>query len=292
MGRTPAVGRIGSAPAGLAALAAASGAALCGERGQHLPGGAEDGEVPVAGVELKLCAWYRRGEQPGVLGRDRGVGIAVVDRCRPSGAMSMRLCTRPPSRAAHAAANGPPAEMPSSAAGPATAASRTSAASSAQSASRRRGRGSVRPVPGRSGATSRNPSSRAAGPNSRADSRASARPWQKEPHAAPRPGNLHRDHAAVAPAHLHPPMVSRPGRAAANLPARPRTASGRGSMRTQPALPQSSRRRATPGQQSRNVTYIAGPLRTWRQSLPITSYGGLGLAQRRSGLRIRPWVCD
>jgi hypothetical protein len=36
----------------------------------------------VAVVELKLCARYRRGEQPGVLGRDRGVGIAVVDRCR------------------------------------------------------------------------------------------------------------------------------------------------------------------------------------------------------------------
>jgi hypothetical protein len=33
-------------------------------------------------VELELCAGYRRGEQPGVLGRDRGVGIAVVDRCR------------------------------------------------------------------------------------------------------------------------------------------------------------------------------------------------------------------
>ena len=36
----------------------------------------------MAGVELKLCAWYRRGEQPGVLGRDRRVGIAVVDQCR------------------------------------------------------------------------------------------------------------------------------------------------------------------------------------------------------------------
>src|SRR5207237_2741581 len=45
-------------------------------------GGAEDGEVPVAGVELELCARYRGGEQPGVLGWDRGVGIAVVDRCR------------------------------------------------------------------------------------------------------------------------------------------------------------------------------------------------------------------
>src|SRR5439155_6380747 len=59
-----------------------SGPALCCERCEHLPGGAEDGEVPVAGVELKLCARYRRGEQPGVLGRDRSVGIAVVDRCR------------------------------------------------------------------------------------------------------------------------------------------------------------------------------------------------------------------
>jgi hypothetical protein len=44
---------------------------------------------------------------------------------------------------------------------------------------------------------------------------------EKNRPAALRPGNLHRDHAAVAPAHLHPPMVSRSGRAAANLPARP-----------------------------------------------------------------------
>ena len=71
------------APAGQSVLArAAAGPVLCCERCEHLPGGAEDGEVPVAGVELKLCARYRRGEQPGVPGRDRGVGIAVMDRCR------------------------------------------------------------------------------------------------------------------------------------------------------------------------------------------------------------------
>jgi len=58
-------------------IRAAVGLALCCERCEHLPGGAEDGEVPVAGVELKLCAWYRRGEQPGMPGRNRGVGIAV-----------------------------------------------------------------------------------------------------------------------------------------------------------------------------------------------------------------------
>ena len=51
-------------------------------------------------------------------------------------------------------------------------------------------------------------------------------------------------------------LASGPGRS--QPAARPRTASGRGSTRTQPALPQSSGRRATPGQQSRNVTYIAG----------------------------------
>jgi hypothetical protein len=36
----------------------------------------------VAWVELKLRAEDRLGQEPGVLGRDRGIGIAVVDRCR------------------------------------------------------------------------------------------------------------------------------------------------------------------------------------------------------------------
>ena len=31
---------------------------------------------------LKLCVWYRFGEQPAVLGRDRNIRIPVVDRCR------------------------------------------------------------------------------------------------------------------------------------------------------------------------------------------------------------------
>lgn len=60
----------------------AARAALRCERRKHLPGDPEDGEVPVAGMELKLAARYRGGEQPGVPGRDRSVGIAVVDRCR------------------------------------------------------------------------------------------------------------------------------------------------------------------------------------------------------------------
>src|SRR5437764_15072019 len=55
---------------------------LSGERGQQLPGGAGDGEVALAGVELQLRAVYRLGEEPGVLGRDGGVRLAVVDRCR------------------------------------------------------------------------------------------------------------------------------------------------------------------------------------------------------------------
>src|SRR5205807_10407972 len=55
---------------------------LSGERGQQLPGGAEDGEVALAGVELQLRAGYRLGEEPGVPGRDGGVRLAVVDRCR------------------------------------------------------------------------------------------------------------------------------------------------------------------------------------------------------------------
>ena len=38
---------------------------------KHLPGGAEDREVAMAGMELKLCARYLFGEQLGVLGRDR-----------------------------------------------------------------------------------------------------------------------------------------------------------------------------------------------------------------------------
>ena len=73
-------------------------------------------------------------------------------------------------------------------------------------------------------------------------------------------------------------MVARSGRAAANLPASEPHLGAAASARS-PALPRSGRRRATPGQQSRNVMYIAGPLRTWRQSLPITSYGGRGLVQ-------------
>jgi hypothetical protein len=36
----------------------------------------------VAGVELKPCARDRVGEQPGVLGRDRGVRVPVADQCR------------------------------------------------------------------------------------------------------------------------------------------------------------------------------------------------------------------
>jgi hypothetical protein len=35
---------------------------LSGERCEHLPGGAEDREVAMAGVELKLRAWYHLGE--------------------------------------------------------------------------------------------------------------------------------------------------------------------------------------------------------------------------------------
>jgi hypothetical protein len=49
-------------------------------------------------MELKLAARYRGGEQPGVPGRDRGVGIAVVDRCRtvmdPSSKPQGRRSTR------------------------------------------------------------------------------------------------------------------------------------------------------------------------------------------------------
>src|SRR5262249_35698666 len=50
-------------------------------RGEQLRGGAEDREVPVAGVEVKLRVRYRLGVQPGVRGRDRGIGVPVVDRC-------------------------------------------------------------------------------------------------------------------------------------------------------------------------------------------------------------------
>ena len=31
--------------------------------------------MPVAGVEVKLRAWYRLGVQPGVRGRDGGIGV-------------------------------------------------------------------------------------------------------------------------------------------------------------------------------------------------------------------------
>jgi hypothetical protein len=65
------------------AVAAVRGSGrLFGEGGQRLPGGAEDREVTVAEVEVKLRAGYRLGEEPGVLGRDGGVRVAVVDRCR------------------------------------------------------------------------------------------------------------------------------------------------------------------------------------------------------------------
>jgi hypothetical protein len=45
-------------------------------------GGAEEGEVPVARVELKARARYHLGQQPGVPGRDGLVRIPVMDRCR------------------------------------------------------------------------------------------------------------------------------------------------------------------------------------------------------------------
>src|SRR5215469_4534264 len=50
---------------------------LSGERRKHLPGGGEDREVPVAGVEVKLRARYRLGVEPGMPGRDRRVRVPV-----------------------------------------------------------------------------------------------------------------------------------------------------------------------------------------------------------------------
>ena len=38
--------------------------------------------MALAGVQLKLRAWYRPGVQPGVLGRDRGIRVTVMDRGR------------------------------------------------------------------------------------------------------------------------------------------------------------------------------------------------------------------
>src|ERR1043165_4028532 len=36
----------------------------------------------MAGVEGQLRAWYPRGQQAGVLRRDRDIGISVMNRCR------------------------------------------------------------------------------------------------------------------------------------------------------------------------------------------------------------------
>ena len=141
----------------------------------------------------------------------------------PSGQTSVRLRTRPGTRAAHAAANGPPAEMPSTATGSAATASSTSAASATQSASRPSRRESVPPTPGRSGATMHNPSSRAAWLNRRADSRESASPWHNRTGAAPcspatstaitlpSPRRTSIAPSSRVPAATNPPLRNRPG---------------------------------------------------------------------------------
>jgi hypothetical protein len=53
---------------------------LCSEWCQRVLECGEDREVALAGMDVQACAWYRRGEAAGVLERDGGVGVPVVDR--------------------------------------------------------------------------------------------------------------------------------------------------------------------------------------------------------------------
>src|SRR6266699_3514001 len=73
--------RVGERPADRQA-AGLCGRGLFGERRECCGCCAEDREVAVAGLDLKACARYRLGVEPGVLERDGCIGISVLDQYR------------------------------------------------------------------------------------------------------------------------------------------------------------------------------------------------------------------